>query len=110
MNDKPGKTIGDLNGWWALLLKVHLAVVSTIFPLILLWCIWLTQEAMSGSAYRNSGERFTQEDGRRLEDRAREAREALARSFDARLDTLDNSTTRILTILERLDPKNTNNN
>lgn len=97
------KTIGELNGWWALLLKVHLGVISTIFPLIILWCVWLTQEAMSGTHFRNSQERFTQEDGRELENRAREARDNLARSFDARLDALDQDTTRILTILERIE-------
>ena len=106
MNSKNNKTVGEMNGWWAFLLKVHLAVISSIFPLIILWCIWLTQEAMSGSHFRTSQERFTQEDGRQLEAEAREAREALARSFDTRLDALDQDTTRILTILERIENPN----
>lgn len=102
------KKIGELNGIWAILLRIHLAVVTGISPLILAWCTWLTSEAFKNQSFRESGERFTEEEARQLEDRTREARTLLQDTFNAkfdiiatRLNDLDKDTTRILTILEK---------
>lgn len=88
---------------WIVLLKVHLVLLYLAAPAALAWIVWQTRDTAANEAERGSEERFTQSDGRELEDREREARSSLERSIDARLDSLEQQTARILVIVERIE-------
>lgn len=87
-----GTKIGELNGKWAFLLKIHLSLLTIVAPFFIGWSIYITRESFASSHFRTSSEVFTQADGRdlekRLEDRIIEAEKVQAR---------------ILVILERID-------
>jgi hypothetical protein len=54
-NETRKKQIGDLNGLWALLLKLLLAT----YPVVLAWTVWVTSETFKNQAFRSAGDRFT---------------------------------------------------
>lgn len=91
---------------WIMLLKIHLVLLYLAAPAALAWVVWQTRDSAANEAERGSEERFTQHDGRELEDREREARANLERSIDARLDSLEQQTARILVIVERIENRN----
>lgn len=43
--------------------------VSIACPFIVVWCTWLSREAIVNEEFRNSGVRFTMQDGYRLEEK-----------------------------------------
>lgn len=97
-----------LGPWWQLLLKAHLAVVGVALPFVLGFAIWLTNEIYETKAFRNSGERFSQSDGRQLRDDLRASQELIQTQVNQRFDTMDSEVSkvhrdvdRILVILER---------
>ena len=49
------KTIGGMNGPWALLLRLTLAT----YPMIVAWAIWMTANQFEDNAWRGLGPRYT---------------------------------------------------
>lgn len=109
--DKP-KTIGQINGIWGVLFRINLALL----PFLLLWAAWITSETFSNHAFRKAGDRFTTNDASQMEMRILGQMNELppddwrARiigmetkwyAIDRRLDTIERTQERILTILER---------
>lgn len=41
------KKIGELNGKWAVMLKIAVLTISTVSPLILAWAIWVTSSVFA---------------------------------------------------------------
>lgn len=52
------RTIGNMNGPWAILLRIALAT----YPLVLAWGIWVTVQTFENQAFRNAGDRFSKAD------------------------------------------------
>ncbi len=52
------KTIGNMNGPWALLLRAALAS----YPILIGWCVWITVQTFESKAFREAGDRFTTTD------------------------------------------------
>jgi hypothetical protein len=94
-----GKPIGQLNGMWALLLKVNLTVVPMVLTGVLTWAIWITNDTFVGREWRANGNHFTQQDGRQLEERAASQRKVL----ESRLHDLDVKSAEIITTLRRIE-------
>ena len=71
MADEPTnrKTIGGLNGPWALLLKVMLASYVPVMTGIMAWSIWVTSETYANRSFRLTGPRVTPSDLHDLERR-----------------------------------------
>ena len=61
------KAIGELNGWWALLLKISLAIFPVYCALFTGWAVWITSETFVNQAFRLQGGRMTDVDGQKLE-------------------------------------------
>jgi hypothetical protein len=55
------KTIGNLNGPWALLLKVHLALAGPVFVLVVSALSWLFVNQIKDNEFREIGPRLTPE-------------------------------------------------
>jgi len=62
-------TIGQLNGWWAHLLKVTLVMFPVFMTAVLSWGTWATTEIMSSKYFREYGPRFTRQQGDAMEAR-----------------------------------------
>ena len=99
-------------GIWQVLLKVNLTVVPVALGLVVTWGIWQTSKTFEFDSFVNSGERFSQSDARDMEDEIQQRNETLLRGLESktdanttRLNSLDRDTTRILTILERLEDR-----
>lgn len=60
--ERERRTIGNMNGPWAILLRLALAS----YPLVLTWAVWVTTETFDNRAFRNSGERFTSADALKM--------------------------------------------
>ena len=71
MADEPTnrKTIGGLNGPWALLLKVMLASYVPVMTGIMAWSIWITSETYANRSFRMTGPRVTSAELHELERR-----------------------------------------
>lgn len=102
-----GTRIGELNGWWAFMLKVWLVLMPILLTGTLSLCVWLIGEAYANRSFRTSGERFSKIDGWALEERMRErveaehsVQEARYGALESRLRTVEERLTRILAILE----------
>lgn len=54
--------IGQLNGPWAMGLKLMLATYPVLFAALLGWGSWVTKELVILGEFRNRGDRFTQAD------------------------------------------------
>jgi len=54
-----GTKIGELNGPWALMLKLTLAT----YPLLIVWASFITANQIADNIFRGEGERFTKTDG-----------------------------------------------
>ena len=52
------RTIGDMNGSWAILLRLALAS----YPLILAWTVWVTAQEFKDIGFREQSDRFTSTD------------------------------------------------
>jgi len=61
------KAIGELNGWWALLLKISLAIFPVYCVFLTGWAVWVTSETFANQAFRLQGGRMTDVDGVKLE-------------------------------------------
>jgi low affinity Fe/Cu permease len=62
------KKIGELNGPWAVLLRLALGS----YPLVVSWCIWITVQEFEDKAFRERGNTFTATDAAILENRLNE--------------------------------------
>lgn len=93
----------EIKGLWAFALKVHITIVSVILPLFTGWMIWITSEQFKDHAYRTSTERFTQTDGRTLEDKMTNGLGPKIEKVDMRMQSLERDTTRIFTKLEQIE-------
>lgn len=47
--------IGQMNGWWGMLLRFMLAT----YPIILSWGVWVTTSTVLNNEFRGRGDRFT---------------------------------------------------
>jgi len=54
-----GKTIGETNGPWAVLLKVWLALMVPVLLLFVSMMVWLISNQYKDNIFRGEGERFT---------------------------------------------------
>ena len=52
--------VGELNGRWALLLKVGLATYPIVLVLAISWAGWVTKETLRTIAFRDAGPRWTE--------------------------------------------------
>ncbi len=89
-----------LEGFWILLFKAHIAVIT---PLLVSWAIWVTNEQFTDRAFRMSTERFTQSDGRLLEDKIVQELSPKIDRVDNRMQSIERDTTRIFTMLESIE-------
>jgi hypothetical protein len=92
-----------LKGRWVVAMKVQIVVGYIALMAGVPWAAWVTQAAIAVESDRVSTERFTQSDGRQLQDLERAAREKLAERIDERLNALERDSARILAILERVE-------
>ncbi len=97
---------------WQVLLKINLTVVPIVMGGIITWGVWQTSKTFEFQNFKDSRERFSQQDGRELRDEMQGRTEALFRGLEAktdanasRLNSLERDTTRILTIVERLEDR-----
>jgi len=97
---------------WQVLLKINLTIVPIIMGGIITWGVWQTSKTFEFQNFKDSGERFSQQDGRELRDEMQTRNETLLRGLESktdantsRLNSLERDTTRILTIVERLEDK-----
>lgn len=93
----------ELRGPWVVAFKVQIVVGWILLGVAVPWVIWVTRSAIAVESVAASPERFTQADGRELADAEREARERLAERIDARLNSLERDTARMIAILERVE-------
>jgi hypothetical protein len=56
------RTIGNMNGPWAILLRLALAT----YPCIIAWSVWVTVQEFEDIAFRKQGDRFTATDAARM--------------------------------------------
>lgn len=70
--DNVRRRIGELNGPWALLLKMSLAAFPVIMSILIPWLIWVTSEVFANKGFRESGERFSKQDALTMEARIME--------------------------------------
>lgn len=56
------RSIGNMNGPWALGLKIMLATYPILFAALVGWSSWVTKELIVLGEFRNSGDRFTKVD------------------------------------------------
>lgn len=103
-----GMKIGDMNGSWAWLLKLHLAAVPPIMVSIGGLVVWLISQQYADIAFRNSGERFSTTDAYAMENRIRERENLLQTSLaekiehvDDRIHDVERNLARVLVILEQ---------
>lgn len=89
-----------LEGPWILLFKAHIAIVT---PLLISWGIWVTNEQFNDRAFRLSGERFTQSDGRKLEDKIVDELYPKIDRVDQRMQQIERDTTQIFTMLRSIE-------
>lgn len=62
MSLQEAKRIGELNGPWAIGLKIMLATYPIMFASLLGWGTWVTKELIVLGEFRNRGDRFTKTD------------------------------------------------
>lgn len=103
--DKDKLAEQEIKGAWAALAKVLMVGLSVVFPLVLSWAVWLTNEQMKDRAFRTSGERFTQSDANDLRTEVVDRLDTKIDRVDTRVQELERDNTRIITILERLEQK-----
>ena len=105
------RTIGAINGKWAILFKASLAMVVFILPLGLTWAVWVTSQIFTAQAFIAAGDRFTTVDGLQLEKRLIDRISKLPPddwrdrilAMEGRQATIGEAQARILTILDRID-------
>lgn len=100
-----GSRLSDqkIDGVWAVGFKVLLALVPVITPPAIGWCIWMTNEQMKDVNFRTSGERFTQSDGRALEDKISTRLAPKIDAVDSRAQRLEQDAARIYAKLEQIE-------
>lgn len=103
-----GRKIGEMNGYWALLLKLHLAAVPPIVAALVGLVVWLVSQQYTDIAFRSSEERFSTADAYAMENRIRERETVLQTTLlarieqvDRRLDDVERNLARVLVILEQ---------
>lgn len=65
MHMVPTQRAGEMGPWWTLGIKVVLIIVIP-------WGTWVTVQTIKNQAFRNDGERFTNDDGHDMEARLTE--------------------------------------
>lgn len=98
-------TIKDqkLDGVWAVAFKIHMTVVSLLIPPVIAWSAWITSEQFQDREFRVSGERFTQSDGRALEDKITNELAPKIEKVDVRVQGIERNSERIFTKLESIE-------
>lgn len=91
-----------IEGVWALVFKMHITMVSLMIPPIFAWSAWVTTEQFKDQAFRTSGERFTQTDGRKLEDKVIDKLASKVEQVDQRVQSLERNSEAIKTSLEQI--------
>lgn len=94
-----------IDGIWAVAFKVLLAMFPIFFPPVLALMIWLTNEQFKDINFRTSGERFTQGDGRALEDKISTRLGPKIDGVDSRVQRLEQDAARIYSKLEQIDDR-----
>lgn len=92
-----------IEGVWAVAFKILLAMFPVLFPPYLGWCVWMTNEQFKDANFRTSGERFTQADGRALEDKISTRLVPKIESVDGRAQRLEQDAARIYSKLEQIE-------
>ena len=66
------KTIGQINGPWAIMFRVMLATYPIIVGIVIAWLSWITVGQIKDDNFRALGDRFSREDYRQhlVEERA----------------------------------------
>ena len=109
----PTKTIGQLNGYWAMLLKFALAVFPIFLTFAIAWGTWITSETFANKSFRSIGDRVVPMDLARLEQRLQEEIRRLPPAdwrmrilkTESDLREIRANQIKILTVLERLEKK-----
>ena len=58
------KTIGGMNGPWALVLKLALATYPVLLLALLTWGTWMTVNQLKDQSFREQGDQFVRQDYR----------------------------------------------
>jgi len=95
----------QINGYWAIFAKILMVGMSVVFPLVLSWAIWLTNEQMHDRAFRQSSERFSRSDALELRTNLVGTIEKKIDKVDDRVRHMEQDNARIITILERVEAK-----
>ena len=56
---RTSSAVGELNGKYALLFKINMALIPIIFLKIMLWGTWVTVSLFDLQGFKNHGERWT---------------------------------------------------
>ena len=56
------KRLGELNGKYALLFKINMALIPIIFMALLTWGIWVTANIYDFRGFMDYGDRYSMED------------------------------------------------
>lgn len=84
------KTIGSLNGPWAILLRIMLGT----YPFVMMWAIWVSKSLFELHAFAGSGARFSLQDAYSMERRLEEKFETEYRMLSSTLREFENEFTR----------------
>lgn len=102
-----GREIGQLNGWWSMLLKLFLLA----FPVVLVWMglftAWVVRETYATQAFRESPERVSRNDLYRFERDTRDWVEAnfTQKTFEEDLRELKSLMRELQQRLQRIEAK-----
>jgi len=100
------KTIGQINGPWAILLKVMLASYIPLMGSLLTWGIWITSETYANQYFRLQGARVTPAELRELERRFEARFNALPpQDWRTRITTLESQQQAMFSTLIRIETK-----
>lgn len=106
------RTVGEMNGKWAWLLKVQLATVPPVLVAVMSLVTWVVVQQFYDINFRMSSERFSQADGRELDERTRNREDKIVHlltskleNLDGRISSVERTTDRILVLLEKQQTK-----
>lgn len=109
------KTIGSMNGPWAIMAKVCMASYPIVMGALLTWGAWITAETLKNESFRDAGPRVTTDtlsnwdksrELRLLEEvnktRANVLTVEWGKGFEGRLIGIEKSTARLELLVEQL--------
>lgn len=102
--------IGEINGKWAMMFKVHLAVGSIVLPALLGWGIWVTSHQFADNWLRQDMRGHTAIGGHAVMDQRMLMVEARIVSHDQSLAAIEEKLDRLLVAVTEIKATMANGN